>query len=180
MIRLFPAIPSLGGELNNEGTWTVGYYNVGNLERKEQSSVWKASDTTSNDFGWLHSSTDFISHTHSHSRKHMMGRQGVHGFMGGYMLFHLYKEKLAWVKCFHFLFTLYTKDITINKILLSLISKKKKKKIPSNLRHSLSCSVNGILTSWFMATNFLRERLASSFVRCHLTFVGRFYILCNR
>ena len=66
----------------NEGTWTVGYYNVGNLERKEQSSVWKASDTTSNDFGWLHSSTDFISHTHSHSRKHMMGRQGVHGFMG--------------------------------------------------------------------------------------------------
>ena len=50
-----------------------------------------------NDFGWLYRSTDFISDTHSHSRKHMIGRQGVHCFIiyGGYMFFHWYKEKLA-------------------------------------------------------------------------------------
>ena len=56
------------------------------------------------------------------------GDKGSTVLWGGYMFFHWYKEKLAWVKCFHFLFTLYTKDITINEIFLSVISKKKKKK----------------------------------------------------
>ena len=48
----FPAISSVGGEIDNEGTWTVGYYNAGNLERKEQRSLWKVSDTTSKRF-WM-------------------------------------------------------------------------------------------------------------------------------
>ena len=79
-------------ELEQWATTTWAIWNARNRAHFE-----KLQARPQNDFGWLYRSTGFISDTHSHSRKHMMGRQGVHGFIiyGGYMFFYLYKEKLA-------------------------------------------------------------------------------------
>ena len=55
------------------------------------------------------------------------GHMGSTGYMGVHASL-WYKEHVIWDKCAHFPFTLYTNDTTINKIFLSVISTKKKKK----------------------------------------------------